>query len=73
MEQEIRKRLALNIKVARIVRKITQKQLAQQIAISSEHITRIEACRTTPSIYVVWKIAKVLDIGIDDLLTKLLK
>lgn len=71
MEQEIRKRLALNIKVARVIKKITQKQLAQQIAISPEHITRIEACRTTPSIYIVWKIAKVLDVCIDNLLEKI--
>lgn len=71
MEQEIRKRLAVNIKVARVVKRVTQKQLAQQIAISHEHISRIEACRTTPSIYIVWKIARVLNICIDNLLEKL--
>lgn len=71
MEHEIRKRLAVNIKVARMVKKVTQKQLAQQIAVSQEHLTRIEGCKTTPSVFIVWKIAKVLDTCIDNLLKKI--
>ena len=70
MEQKFRDILAFNIKMERIRKKLTQEKLAEQIDISTKHITKIESGLATPSVYLVYKIAKVLDVKIDDLVTE---
>ncbi|MBR1617533.1 helix-turn-helix transcriptional regulator [bacterium] len=68
MEQNLRKKLAHNIKVERAKADLTQEKLAELSAISAKHITKIENMKVTPSIYIVYKIAKVFKVSIDELL-----
>jgi len=70
MEQELRKILARNIKVERTKRGLTQEGLAEIASISTKHITKIETCRVTPSIFLIYKIAKAMNISIDILVKK---
>ena len=68
MEQDLRKKLAYNIKVERAKAELTQEKLAELIGISAKHITKIENLKVTPSIYIVYKIARIFNISIDELL-----
>lgn len=70
MEQKFRKILAHNIKVERVKRDLTQEQLAELSEISTKHITKIENANVTPSAYLVFKIAKAMNVSIDKLFTK---
>ena len=69
-EYKLRDILALNIRVERKRKKLTQEGLAELADISVKHITKIENAQVTPSIYFVHQIAKVLDISIDELVTE---
>ena len=68
MEQDLRKKLAYNIKVERAKAELTQEKLAELSGVSAKHITKIENMKVTPSIYIVYKIAKVFNVGIDELI-----
>lgn len=68
MEKELRKYLAHNLKVERAKNSLTQEQLAELIGISPKHITKIENMKVTPSIYIVYKLARALKTNIDALL-----
>lgn len=70
MEYELRKNLALNIKIERIKKHLPQEKLAELSDISTKHITKIENERVTPSIYLVYRIAHALNVTIDKLLQK---
>jgi len=67
MEQDLRKRLAHNLKVERAKNVLTQEKLAELSGVSAKHITKIENAKVSPSIYIVYKIAKVLNTSIDEL------
>ena len=68
MEQELRKRIAHNLKVERAKKSLTQENLAELSGVSVKHITKIETGKVTPSIYIMYKFSKVLDTSIDELL-----
>lgn len=68
MEQEFRKNLGFNIKVERMRNHITQEKLAEKVGVSTKHITKIEAGIVTPSVYLVYKISKELDVSMDFLM-----
>lgn len=68
MEQDLRKRLAHNLKVERAKHEITQEQLAELSGVSAKHITKIENAKVTPSVYIVYKIAKIFKTSTDELL-----
>ncbi len=70
MENEFRKIIALNIKLQRIRKNLTQEQLAEISEISTKHITKIENCKVTPSSYLLYKIAMALNTSMDRLATK---
>ena len=67
MEQELRQRIALNMKIERVKKGFTQEKLAELSEVSTKHITKIEKGKVTPSIYLVYKIAKALEVTIDSL------
>ena len=62
--------LALNIKAERTRRKYTQAELAEKINVSESTISLIERGIQTPSIFIVYDIAKVLNIDIKELFKK---
>lgn len=67
MEQKFREILAHNIKVERAKKGLTQEKLAEIASISTKHITKIEAARVTPSIFLIYKIAQAMHISLDKL------
>ena len=67
MEQELRKKLAHNLKVEWAKNELTQEKLAELSGISPKHITKIESGKVSPSIYIVYKLAKILNTSIDNL------
>ena len=69
-EQEFRKILGFNIKIARLQKDITQEALAEIAGISTKHITKIENAGVTPNAYFVYKIAQALDVTVDELMTE---
>jgi transcriptional regulator with XRE-family HTH domain len=69
-EIKFREILALNIRVARTRKQITQETLAELAGISVKHVTKIENAQVTTSIYFVYRIAKALDVTIDELVTE---
>ena len=71
MEQDLRKKLAHNLKVERAKKELTQERLAELAGISAKHITKIENAKVSPSIYIVYKLAKILDTSIDALISEL--
>ena len=70
MEQELRQRIGLNMRIERVRRGYTQERLAELAEVSTKHITKIENSKATPSIYLMYKIAKALDVSIDTLVSR---
>ena len=69
-ESKLREILALNIRIERRRKQITQEALAELAGISVKHVTKIENAQVTTSIYFVYRIAKALDVSIDELVTE---
>lgn len=67
MKDNRNKLLALNIKAERIRKGLTQFDLAEKINISESSISLIERGIQTPSVFVVYDIAKLLNIDINEL------
>lgn len=67
-EQKFREILALNLKVARVKKSLTQEQLAEKADISTKHLTKIENKKVTPSSFMLYNLAKVLNVSVDSLL-----
>ena len=63
--------LASNIKAERVRKSLTQFQLAELVGISESTISLIERGLQTPSIFIMYDIAKVLEIDLNDLLKNL--
>ena len=70
METELRKILASNLRVERAKKDYTQERLAELAGISTKHLTKIENENVSPSIYIVFKLAKALEISVDKLVYK---
>lgn len=68
MKDSKNKILGLNIKAERNRKNLTQFQLAELIGTSESTISLIERGLQTPSIFLVYNIAKVLMIDINELL-----
>ncbi len=69
-ELKLKEILALNIRVARTRRQLTQETLAEMAGISVKHVTKIENAQVNTSIYFIYRIAKALDVKIDELVTE---
>ncbi|MBQ7763944.1 helix-turn-helix transcriptional regulator [bacterium] len=67
MKDKRKKKLALNIKAERTRKGYTQFELAEKINMSESSISLIERGIQTPSVLVVYDIAKVLNIDINEL------
>lgn len=62
------RRLAANIKRARMAAGLTQLQLAQRIGRSKNCMSMYETARRMPSVETVSMLASVLDVALDDLI-----
>ncbi len=68
-ELNLRKIIAMNIRIARAREDITQETLAERANISTKHITKIENAKVTTNIYFIKKIASALDLTLDEITT----
>lgn len=64
----MKKQLGRSIKYIRTKKQISQKKLCDRAGITIRHLLRIEKGEVDPSFTLVTKIARVLDISIDDLI-----
>ena len=66
MEDDIKKLLGLNIKAERVRKNITQEQFAEKIDMSLSHISKIEQGLTSPSAIALFKMAKILNLNMEE-------
>lgn len=64
---EIKRIVAINLKLQRESRKLTQKDIAEKISIDPSVYSRIEAGEIMPTEDKLWKIANLFGIGIEKL------
>ena len=68
--QEVRERLGENIRRERVIRKVTQAELAEKIGTSQMTVSRCEKGKDSPSVWRCYLIAQVFDTSIERLLTE---
>lgn len=68
-KKEIIKRVAENIRIERVRKKLSQDKLAEKARISTKYLNSIENEKVNPSIIVVVQLCLALDINLDKLLT----
>ena len=66
-ELEFRKIIALRLRVERTKKRLSQEALAEMVNVSTKHYTKIENSHTTPSSYLIYKLAQALEISMDKL------
>ena len=68
--QEVRQTLGENIRRERVIRNLTQAELAEKIGTSQMMVSRFEKGKDSPSVWRCYQIAKVFDTSIEQLLTE---
>lgn len=68
--QHVRETLGENIRRERVIRKITQAELAEKIGTSQMMVSRFEKGKDSPSVWRCYLIAKIFDTTIERLLTE---
>ena len=66
-EGKLNKNIADNLRQIRARRRISQDKLAELCGISQQYICKIENEKVNPSIFILFKIAEVLEITVNDL------
>ena len=67
--QEVRQTLGENIRRERVVRRLTQAELAEKIGTSQMMVSRFEKGKDSPSVWRCYLIAQIFDTSIERLLT----
>lgn len=67
-DTELFRRLARNIKIRRVIKDLTQSQLAEMIGVHEKYIGVIESGKQNITLKTLNKIANVLDIDVSKLL-----
>ena len=68
--QHVRETLGENIRRERVIRKITQAELAKKIGTSQMMVSRFEKGKDSPSVWRCYLMAKFFDTSIEQLLTE---
>ncbi|MNN47357.1 anaerobic benzoate catabolism transcriptional regulator [compost metagenome] len=68
--EQLRLQLAENIRLMRRVKNLTQEQLALMAEVDRTYVSQIERCTGNPSLMVLCKLANILEITTDQLLTE---
>lgn len=63
------KSLGKKIRQYRKTRKLTQEQLAEKVRVTPKYIQYLESAKRVPSVKLVYKLAKALEIKVKDLFT----
>lgn len=69
-EQEIKHRIAENIRMARAKKKFSQEFVAEQANISTKYMNSIENEKANPSITIIVNICEVLEMELNKLLSQ---
>lgn len=68
--EQLRVNLAENIRLMRRVKNLTQEQLALMAEVDRTYVSQIERCTSNPSLMVLCKLANILEVTTDQLLTE---
>lgn len=68
--EQLRLHQAENIRLMRRVKNLTQEQLALMAEVDRTYVSQIERCTGNPSLMVLCKLANILEITTDQLLTE---
>ena len=68
---DVSKNLAMNLKLERVKKSLTQEKLAEMAGVSTKHIVMIEKASVSPSINIVASLAKVLNVSVDKLIAEI--
>ena len=68
--EQLRLQLAENIRIIRRIKNLTQEQLALMAEVDRTYVSQIERCTGNPSLMVLCKLANILEITTDQLLTE---
>ena len=68
--QHVRETLGENIRRERVIRKMTQAELAQKIETSQMMVSRFEKGKDSPTVWRCYLIAQIFDTSIERLLTE---
>ena len=68
--EQLRLHLAENIRLMLRVKNLTQEQLALMAEVDRTYVSQIERCTGNPSLMVLCKLANILEITTDQLLTE---
>ncbi len=68
--QHVRETLGENIRRERVIRKMTQAELAEKIGTSQMMVSRFEKGKDSPSVWRCHLIAKIFDTTVEQLLTE---
>ncbi len=66
MKDNVKYKLGRNIKIERIRKDITQEKFAEMIDVSLSHISKLEQGLTSPTALVLYKMAKILEIPMEE-------
>lgn len=66
MKNDIKYKLGRNIKIERIRKDITQEEFAEKIDMSLSYISKLEQGLTSPTALVLFKMAKVLNVSMEE-------
>lgn len=66
-DKELKKRIGDNLRVLRAKLRISQEDLAEKAGISPKYLTQIENEKVNPSILILFKLAKVLKVTVNDI------
>lgn len=64
--------MVLNLRILREINNLTQKELAEKIGSTRKSILRYENGQRIPSIVTAYKISRVLEVNLDDLISGML-
>jgi transcriptional regulator with XRE-family HTH domain len=68
--EQLRLQLAENIRLMRRIKNLTQEQLALMAEVDRTYVSQIERCTGNPSLMVLCKLANILEVSTDQLLTE---
>ena len=66
--KELKKRIGDNIRMLRAKLRFSQESLAEKAGISPKYLTQIENEKVNPSIWIIFKLANVLEVTVNDLI-----
>jgi transcriptional regulator with XRE-family HTH domain len=67
LRREFSKRLSEKLREVRKSKKLTQQELAEKAGLHLTYVGHLELGKYHPTVFVMWKIAKALDISINEL------